>query len=90
MHNGLRMRQTKIKFYTFLSPRGGVEGERHWGWTWPEGWRIPKMLFFFDVFFRCVFRSLFEEKWSPKGIPFGSKIDKNGVQKHTFSGYLKK
>ena len=42
------------------------------------------------LFLGHVFRSLFEEKWSPKGIPFGSKIDKNGVQKHTFSGYLKK
>ena len=42
------------------------------------------------LFLGHAFRSLFEEKWSPKGTPFGSKIDKNGVQKHTFSGYLKK
>ena len=42
------------------------------------------------LFLGHVFRSLFEEKWSPKGSPFASKIDKNGVQRLTFSGYLKK
>ena len=42
------------------------------------------------LFLGHVFRSLFEEKWNPKGTPFGSKIDENGVHKHTFSGYLKK
>ena len=33
---------------------------------------------------------LFDEKGSPKGTSCGSKIDKHGVQKLTFPGYLKK
>ena len=35
------------------------------------------------LFLGHVFRSIFEEKWSSKGTPFGSKGDKNGV-KNTF------
>ena len=57
-----------------VSPAGGATG----------------VAFTAPLFLGHVFRSLFEEKWSPKGTPFGSKIDKNGVPKLTCSGYLKK
>ena len=36
------------------------------------------------------FGSFFKAKWAPKGIMFGSKIDKNGVQTRTFQGTEKK